>query len=50
MLREEGSIPPVVADEPPYQELIEGYCCFLRRDRGLAERRWSTTDAIFATS
>ena len=24
-------------DEPPYQELIEGYCRFLRRDRGLAE-------------
>jgi hypothetical protein len=37
MLREEGNIPPVVADEPPYQELIEGYCRFLRRDRGLAE-------------
>lgn len=37
MLREEGAIPPVVADEPPYQELIEGYCRFLRRDRGLAE-------------
>jgi len=26
-----------VASEPPYQELIEGYCRFLRRDRGLAE-------------
>jgi len=37
MLREEGAIPPVVADEPPYQELIEGYCRFLRRGRGLAE-------------
>ena len=37
MLREEGNIPPVVADEPPCQELIEGYCRFLRRDRGLAE-------------
>jgi hypothetical protein len=37
MLREEGNIPPVVADEPPYQGLIEGYCRFLRRDRGLAE-------------
>ena len=37
MLREEGNIPPVVADEPSYQELIEGYCRFLRRDRGLAE-------------
>src|SRR5258708_4728684 len=37
MLREEGNIPPVVADEPRYQELTEGYCRFLRRDRGLAE-------------
>jgi integrase/recombinase XerD len=37
MLREEGNIPAVVADEPPCQELIEGYCRFLRRDRGLAE-------------
>ncbi len=37
MLREEGNILPVVADEPPCQELIEGYCRFLRRDRGLAE-------------
>ena len=38
MLREEGAIPAVVAGEPPpYQELIEGYCRFLRRDRGLAE-------------
>jgi hypothetical protein len=26
-----------VADEPPYHELIEGYCRFLRHDRGLAE-------------
>ena len=37
MLREEGAIPPVVADEPPCQELIEGYRRFPRRDRGLAE-------------
>src|SRR5258708_35679895 len=37
MLREEGNIPPVVADEPRYQELTEGYCRFLRRGRGLAE-------------
>jgi site-specific recombinase XerD len=37
MLREEGALPPVVPDEPPYQELIEGYSRFLRRDRGLAE-------------
>src|SRR5258708_31516001 len=36
MLREEGDIPLGVADEPRYQELIEGYCRFLRRDRGLA--------------
>ncbi len=37
MLREEGAFPPVVADEPPYRQLIEGYCRFLRHDRGLAE-------------
>lgn len=37
MLREEGTIAPVVAADPLYQELIEGYCRFLRRDRGLAE-------------
>src|SRR6266566_2434234 len=37
MLREEGAFPPVTADEPPYRQLIEGYCRFLRRDRGLAE-------------
>ena len=37
MLREEGALPAVVPDEPPYQELIEGYSRFLRRDRGLAE-------------
>jgi len=37
MLREEGAIPPVVVDQPLYHELIEGYCRFLRRDRGLAE-------------
>ena len=37
MLREDGVIPAVEPDEPPYQELIEGYCRFLRRDRGLAE-------------
>ncbi len=37
MLRKEGALPPVVPDEPPYQGLIEGYCRFLRCDRGLAE-------------
>ena len=37
MLREEGAFPPVTADEPPYRQLIEGYCRFLRDDRGLAE-------------
>ena len=37
MLREEGALPAIVADEPPYHELIEGYCRFLRHDRGLAE-------------
>jgi len=37
MLRDEGAIPAVVPDEPPYQGLIEGYSRFLRRDRGLAE-------------
>ena len=35
MLREEGAFPPVTADEPPYRQLIEGYCRFLRHDRGL---------------
>jgi site-specific recombinase XerD len=37
MLREEGTLGPVVSDEPPYHDLLEGYCRFLRRDRGLAE-------------
>ena len=37
MLREEGAIPPTTQPTPPYQELIEGYCRFLRGDRGLAE-------------
>ena len=37
MLREEGAFPPVTADEPPYRQLIEGYCRFLRHERGLAE-------------
>jgi len=50
MLREEGALPPVVPDEPPYQGLIEGYSRFLRRDRGWLRRRLSTTGATFATS
>lgn len=38
MLREEGAIPRLVfAKPPPYHELIEEHCRFLRRDRGLAE-------------
>jgi integrase/recombinase XerD len=37
MLREEGSIPHPVSVEPIYHELLEGYCRFLRDDRGLAE-------------
>lgn len=37
MLREEGALPVVRPDEPPFRDLIEGYCRFLRRDRGLAE-------------
>ena len=37
MLREEGALPVVRPDEPPFGDLIEGYCRFLRRDRGLAE-------------
>ncbi len=37
MLREEGTVSPIVSATPPYHELIEGYCRFLRRDRGLAE-------------
>ena len=37
MLREEGTIPPPVSAEPVYHELLEGYCRFLRQDRGLAE-------------
>jgi site-specific recombinase XerC len=37
MLREEGAIPPVVPEEPPYHALIEGYVRFLLRHRGLAE-------------
>jgi len=50
MLREEGAFPPVTADEPPYRQLIEGYCRFLRHDRGLAETTMPATNATFATS
>jgi integrase len=37
MLREEGTIPQPGSVEPVYHELLEGYCRFLRDDRGLAE-------------
>jgi integrase/recombinase XerD len=37
MLREEGTIPQPVSVEPIYHELLDGYCRFLRDDRGLAE-------------
>ena len=37
MLREEGSIPHAVSVKPVYHELLDGYCRFLRDDRGLAE-------------
>ena len=28
MLREEGAIPQVVSDKPPYDELLEEHCAF----------------------
>jgi site-specific recombinase XerD len=37
MLREEGAIPPLTQDRPPYHDLLEDHCRFLRSDRGLAE-------------
>jgi len=37
MFREEGVVPPVVLADPPFHELLEGYCRFLLHDRGLAE-------------
>ncbi len=37
MLRDEGAVPPVASAEPPYHQLLEEYCRFLRRHRGLAE-------------
>jgi site-specific recombinase XerD len=37
MLREEGTILQPGSVEPVYHELLEGYCRFLRDDRGLAE-------------
>ena len=37
MLREEGVLPPVARDEPPYHALIQSYSRFLLHDRGLAE-------------
>jgi site-specific recombinase XerD len=42
MLREEGTIPVPVSVEPKYHELLEGYCRFLRDDRGLAENTIGT--------
>ena len=42
MLREEGTIPPPVSAEPIFHELLEGYCRFLRDDRGLAENTIAT--------
>lgn len=37
MLREEGTLPSPISVEPIYHELLEGYCRFLRDNRGLAE-------------
>ena len=37
MLREEGAIPPIVSEKPPYHELLEEHCRFLSCTRGLAE-------------
>ena len=37
MLREEDEIPRPMSAKPIYHELLEGYCRFLRHDRGLAE-------------
>ena len=37
MLREEGVIRPLASEQPPCHELLDGYCRFLRDDRGLAE-------------
>jgi len=37
MLHEEGEIPSSTSTEPIYYEVLEGYCRFLRHDRGLAE-------------
>lgn len=38
MLREEGTIAARVAEEPPpHEALLDGYCKFLRDDRGLAK-------------
>lgn len=37
MLREEGVIPAVPVDHPPYEDLLERHTRFLRQHRGLAE-------------
>jgi len=42
MLREEGAIPHRPLTKPDYQELLDGYCRFLRHDRGLAETTVAT--------
>ena len=42
MLREEGTIPTSESANPPNHELLEGYCQFLRDDRGLAENTIGT--------
>jgi integrase len=42
MLREEGAIPHRASTKPVYQKLLDGYCLFLRHDRGLAETTVTT--------
>lgn len=42
MLREEGRIPQRPPTNPVYKDLLDGYCSFLRHDRGLAENTVTT--------
>ena len=42
MLRKEGTVSASASVEPIYHELLEGYCRFLRDDRGLAENTITT--------
>jgi len=42
LLREEGTIPPVLETAPPYHDVLERYCHFLVHDRGLANRTVGT--------